>query len=109
MSATAQSLARFDQALAAALEETEGAFSSYSRTAQRAGSLEVAVDSAQEAATLARRRYEAGATDFLAVLDAEREVLSSRDQLVQTRVGMATALVAVYRSLGGGWGEVPSR
>jgi len=99
----AQSLARFDLTLATALEETEGAFSSYTRTAQRARSLSVAIRSAQEAAALARKRYDAGFTDFLAVLDAEREVLSSRDQLVQAQVGVATSLVAVYRSLGGGW------
>ena len=40
---------------------------------------------------------------FLAVLDAEREVLAHREQLVQARVGTATALVNVYRALGGGW------
>jgi multidrug efflux system outer membrane protein len=99
----AQSLARFDLTLATALEETEGAFSSYTRTAQRAQGLSVATRSAQEAAALARKRYDAGFTDFLAVLDAEREVLGSRDQLVQAQVGVATSLVAVYRSLGGGW------
>ena len=99
----AQSLARFDLTLATALEETEGAFSSYTRTAQRAQRLSVATRSAQEAAALARKRYDAGFTDFLAVLDAEREVLGSRDQLVQAQVGVATSLVAVYRSLGGGW------
>jgi len=99
----AQSLARFEQTLATALEETEGAFSSYTRTAQRADRLSEALRSAQEASVLARKRYDAGITDFLAVLDAEREALSSRDQLVQAQVGVATSLVAVYRSLGGGW------
>jgi len=48
-------------------------------------------------------RYETGVTDFLAVLDAEREALSTRDQLAQSRSDTAAALVAVYRSLGGGW------
>jgi outer membrane protein, multidrug efflux system len=99
----AQSLARFDLTLATALEETEGAFSSYTRTAQRLDRLNVATRSAQEAAGLARKRFDAGFTDFLAVLDAEREVLNSRDQLVQAQVGVATSLVAVYRTLGGGW------
>ena len=98
-----QSLASFEQAVAVALEETEGAFSAYTRNAQRAEKLELAARSAEQAAGLARVRYEAGATDFLAVLDAEREALSNRDQLVQSQVGTATALVAVYRALGGGW------
>jgi len=52
---------------------------------------------------LSRVRYEAGATDYLSVLDAEREWLSQQDQLIQAQVGSGTALVAVYRSLGGGW------
>ncbi len=98
-----QSLASFEQAVALALEETEGAFSSYTRSAQRAEKLDQAARSADEAATLARARYDAGVTDFLAVLDAEREALNNRDQLVQAQVGTATALVAVYRALGGGW------
>ena len=42
-------------------------------------------------------------SDFLAVLDAEREALSARDALAQADVAQATSLVAVYRSLGGGW------
>ena len=97
------SLASYDQAVAAALEETEGAFSSYTRSAQRAAQLTRAATSAEEAAQLARLRFEAGVTDFGVVLDAEREALSSRDQLVQAQVGTATALVTVYRALGGGW------
>ncbi|WP_439607245.1 efflux transporter outer membrane subunit [Hydrogenophaga sp.] len=102
-----QSLASFEQTVAVALEETEGAFSSYTRTAQRAGRLEVAARHADEAAVLARARFEAGVTDFLAVLDAEREVLGNRDQLVQAQVGTATALVNVYRAIGGGWTPPP--
>ncbi len=97
------SLATYEQTVATALEETEGAFSGFTRNAQRAEKLELAARSAEEAAQLARLRYEVGSTDFLVVLDAEREVLSNRDQLVQAQVGTATSLVAVYRALGGGW------
>ncbi len=100
---TQASLANYEQAVALALEETEGAFSSFTRFAQRAEKLAEAARSAEEAAQLARRRYDAGVTDFLAVLDAERELLNNRDQLVQAQVGTATALVVVYRALGGGW------
>ena len=62
-----------------------------------------AATSAEEAAQLARIRFEGGVTDFLAVLDAEREVLTNCDQLVQSQTNTATALVSVYRALGGGW------
>jgi multidrug efflux system outer membrane protein len=103
-----QSLASFEQTVAVALEETEGAFSGYTRTAQRTGRLEVAARNADEAAVLARARFEGGVTDFLPVLDAEREVLNLRDQLVQAQVGTATSLVNVYRALGGGWTPPPA-
>jgi hypothetical protein len=35
--------------------------------------------------------------------DAEREVLTNREQLGQAQSDTATALVSVYRALGGGW------
>ena len=97
------SLASYEQTIATALEETEGAFSGYTRSAQRAERLLTAATSAEEAALLARARFDAGVTDFLVVLDAEREVLTNRDQLVQAQSETATALVSVYRALGGGW------
>lgn len=98
-----QGLAGYEQTVAIAFEETEGAFSSFNRNAQRAERLERAANSAEEAAQLARARYDAGVTDFLVVLDAEREVLANQDQWVQAQTGTATSLVAVYRALGGGW------
>ncbi|MGP8234139.1 MAG: TolC family protein, partial [Limisphaerales bacterium] len=51
----------------------------------------------------AHNRYDNGATDFLTVLDAERVLLDSQDQLAQTETQTATALVAVYKVLGGDW------
>lgn len=98
-----QALASYEQAVALALEETEGAMAQFTRNTQRVGKLAQAARSADEAVKLARLRYETGVTDFLAVLDAEREALSTQDQLAQSRSDTATALVAVYRSLGGGW------
>ena len=100
---TQASLSNYELTVATALEETEGAFSTYTRNTQRAERLTLAARHSEEAAQLARKRFDAGVTDFLVVLDAEREVLNNRDQLVQAQVGTATALVAVYRALGGGW------
>jgi outer membrane protein, multidrug efflux system len=41
--------------------------------------------------------------DFLTVLDAERTLLESQDRLADSETLTATALVAVYKALGGGW------
>ena len=48
-------------------------------------------------------RYENGASDFLQVLDAERTLLQSEDRLARSRTEAATSLIAVYKTLGGGW------
>ena len=66
-----------------ALEETEGALSGFTRNAAAGrAARQLPPRNAGDAARLARVRFDAGATDFLVVLDAEREVLASRDQLV---------------------------
>ena len=98
-----QSLATYEQTVLTALEETEGALSQFTRSAQQTERLASAARNAEDATRLARVRFDAGAVDFLVVLDAERQVLTSRDALVQSQVGQATALVGVYRALGGGW------
>jgi outer membrane protein, multidrug efflux system len=56
-----------------------------------------------EAAKLARARYESGVADFLAVLDAERTALGAEDQLARSETQTATALLATYKALGGGF------
>ena len=99
----AQSLASYEQTVATALEEAEGALSQFTRAAQQAERLANAAQNADEATRLSRIRFDAGSVDLLIVLDAERQALASRDDLVRAQVGQAMALVTVYRSLGGGW------
>ena len=61
------------------------------------------VRSSARAADLAQQRFEAGLTDFLQVLDAERTLLDAENQLAQGHTAAATALVAVYKAVGGTW------
>ncbi len=97
------SLASYRQTVLGALEETEGALATYTRSQRQAEHLFDAARAAQSAATIARQRFSAGVTDFLSVLDAEREELSARDQLAQAQTAAATSLVGVYKALGGAW------
>ncbi|WP_310034956.1 efflux transporter outer membrane subunit [Paraburkholderia graminis] len=55
-----------------------------------------------ERARLARLRYDSGATPFLEVLDAQRDLLNARQQLIQTRRALLVSRVALYAALGGG-------
>jgi len=86
-----------------ALEETENALVDFCREQARREYLRKSERASASAARLARQRYEEGATDFLTALDAERVLFDAQDQLAQSNTRTFTALVAVYKSLGGGW------
>ncbi|HWH79436.1 MAG TPA: TolC family protein, partial [Candidatus Binatus sp.] len=47
--------------------------------------------------------YTQGLVAFLNVLDAERALYSSENDLAQSEASMASNLVALYKALGGGW------
>jgi multidrug efflux system outer membrane protein len=96
-------LLRYERTVLNALEETENSLVSHARARDRLVHDEAAFKASAKAADLARVRYENGASDFLQVLDAERTLLDSEDQLARSRTDAATSLIAVYKSLGGGW------
>jgi len=96
-------LLRYEKTVLNALEETENSLVSHARARDRLVHDEAAVKASATAADLARVRYENGASDFLQVLDAERTLLISEDQLARSRTDAATSLIAVYKSLGGSW------
>lgn len=60
------------------------------------------LQSLQERARLAQLRYDNGASPYLDVLDAERELLSAAQQVVQARYALQSAQVSLYTALGGG-------
>jgi multidrug efflux system outer membrane protein len=96
-------LAQYQKTVLTALEETENALVDFSREEARREFLLTSEQASETAARLARERYENGATDFLTVLDAERVLYESQDELAKSNYRTATALVAIYKSLGGGW------
>jgi len=73
------------------------------RVEVRRRSLAQAVDANRLAADLANERYTRGLVDFLNVLESQRQLYTSEDQLVQSERGIVVNLVALYKALGGGW------
>ena len=86
-----------------ALEDVENALSDYSRERRRQEHLAAAARASVLAADLATQRYEAGISDFLTTLDANRTALEAEDRLAASQTRAGTALVALYKALGGGW------
>ena len=52
---------------------------------------------------LAQQRYDEGVDNYLVVLDAQRELFGSRQQLLVYRLQQLSSEVSLYRALGGGW------
>jgi multidrug efflux system outer membrane protein len=98
---TEELLASYDQTVLRALEETENALVAYQQQQQRLVKLADQARESTRAADIARVRYREGATDFLALLDAERTELQAEDAVAQAEAGVFTGVVAVYKALGG--------
>lgn len=96
-------LAAYEGAVLNALEDTENSLVTYGESQRREQTLERAATASTTAARLARQRFEGGLSDFLSVLQAERDALAAEDSLAQGRTQTATSLIAVYKALGGGW------
>jgi multidrug efflux system outer membrane protein len=95
--------AQYDATVLHAIEEAETSLVTYDRAHARVAVLTDAVRSSTRAAELAQQRFEAGLTDFFQVLDAQRTVLEAENQLAVAHTAAATALVTIYKSVGGTW------
>jgi multidrug efflux system outer membrane protein len=104
---SAEALANYEQAVLTALEETENSLSDFARERRRVEHLTRAAEASRQAADLATQRFEGGVSDFLTALDAYRTSLEAQDQLAISRTRAATALVTIYKALGGGWEVAP--
>jgi outer membrane protein TolC len=58
---------------------------------------------------LSQELYTSGLGDFLAVLDAERQLYGDEDLLAQSQTAVTTNLIALYKALGGGWESFPQQ
>lgn len=96
-------IAEFEQNVITALAETDNALQNFAREEERRTTLQRALQASNQAASFARKRFEVGSSDFLTVLDAERSQLNLSAQLAQSDMQVLLNLIAVYKSLGGGW------
>lgn len=94
-------VARYQETVLRALEETENALAGFRAANQAEDELRAAAAAAEEAARLSQMRYDVGASDYLTLLDAQRTMLDLEDQHVQAASRRATALAALYKALAG--------
>ncbi|MEO6434945.1 MAG: efflux transporter outer membrane subunit [Tepidisphaeraceae bacterium] len=100
---TDQALAAYEQAVLVSLEEVENALVAYRKEYVRRASLSRAVTANQRAVSLSQQLYQRGLSTFLDVLDAQRALYLTQDDLVRSDALVSSNAVALFKALGGGW------
>ena len=104
-----QALLTYKAALLTALEDVENALTAYSYELTRREHLLKESQSARLSAEISRSQYSSGLIDFQSVLDTERSLLSSQDQVAQSDAQVIINLISLYKALGGGWKNTSSQ
>lgn len=96
-------LVSYKQTIQAAVRDVDTDLELYSAQQLSLSKLGTALVASQRAVTLANERYRRGLTDYLNVVDAEREEYDIEEQYADAQAAAADQFIALYRSLGGGW------
>ena len=97
------SLVNYRKTLLTAVQQVDTALDAYQAQQQRMDKLSTAMLAGQRAVDLSTARYNRGLTDFLNVVDAERQFYDLQEQYAQAQVDQGEQFVQLYKSLGGGW------
>jgi NodT family efflux transporter outer membrane factor (OMF) lipoprotein len=97
------SLANYRETIIGAVREVDNAIDFFSAQQVRVQDLNDAMAAGQQAVDLATARYNRGLTDFLNVVDAERQFYEIEQQDISAQTAAGEQFVQLYRSLGGGW------
>jgi outer membrane protein TolC len=100
---TQELLVNYRKAIVVAVAEVNSAIARYRAARQRLKDLQTALAESRGAVDLALERYDRGLTDFLNVLDAQRQQFEMEQQTVSAEEDAAIAFVMFYKALGGGW------
>jgi NodT family efflux transporter outer membrane factor (OMF) lipoprotein len=98
-----EALLRYKANVLEAVQQVDQAIAGYNAEQSRLASLSRARSASLDAVKLSNERYERGLTDFLNVLDAERQQFELEAEYVISRRRAGVQLVALYKALGGGW------
>ena len=95
-------VANYEKTVQTAFREVSDALSARHWLVQQVCISQATLAAQAERARLARLRYDNGSAPYFEVLDAERDLLAARQQLVQMRRALLSSRVSLYAALGGG-------
>jgi multidrug efflux system outer membrane protein len=98
-------VATYERTVQIAFREVSDALANRRYLAEQIAAQQRAVDAQTALTRLASRRYENGVAQFLEVLDAERNLFTAQQTLIELRGAELSSLVSLYAALGGGLGQ----
>jgi len=101
-------VAGYEKTVQSAFRDVSDALSARKWLADQLDIAKAALAAQTERARLSQLRFDAGASTFLEVLDAQRDLLAAQQQLVQVRRALLSSRVGLYAALGGGTQAVES-
>ena len=96
-------MTQYQQSMISAFSDVERSLTAYSEQEKVWRSLVQSNEATKHVYQIARERYEAGICSLLEVLDAQRSLYSSQNQLIIAKAQTSINLISVYKSLGGSW------
>lgn len=100
-------VAEYEKAIQTAFREVSDALVARAALEEQIAAQQAVQDAQAERLKLADLRSQSGVASSLEVLDAQRELFTAQQQLVQARLLRLTNAVDLYRALGGGVNESP--
>ena len=86
-----------------AFREVSDALIAYRKNREVRAQQELLVETLKDRSRLAYLRYDGGVGSLLDALDADRDFFNAQLDLAQIKLNELTAVVQLYRALGGGW------
>jgi outer membrane protein, multidrug efflux system len=101
-----QALVAYQQTVLQVFRDVADALAFQRTTREIRTQREVQVTAARSSLALANLRYADGVGTYLDVLDAERQLFAAEIELASILRDQLTAVVQLYKALGGGW-DIP--
>lgn len=95
-----EALANYRQTMVEAIEEVEAALAALASSQARQEALERAVAASERSFFQAESLYRQGLTSFLDVVDVQRNLASTQQQLASARTNYATQIANLFQALG---------
>ncbi len=100
-----EAVARYQQTVQQALREVSDSLVGHRKRQEARREQETLVQVLRNATKLSNLRYDGGVTNYLEVLDNERQLFSAELDLALVQRDELLTLVGLYRALGGGWAQ----